>query len=346
MGVGKRNELMSLQVGRGIAALFVVGFHTSAIFSLPKYWHAYPFLTIFQPGNSGVYYFFVLSGFIIAYAHESDIGRPHRLFRYVRNRIRRIYPMYWLVSAAALVASILLFHQRFETLFLVGSFTLIPVEGDRGNLAVAWTLFHEMIFYVLFACLILSRKWGSAILATWAAGCLLGVFVVPRAAFLSTLFAPINLLFFVGLGAFVIIRRYRLPQAWAVGGSGAIIYAAIWIYQAVRPDDQTGASLIFAYGMACGLIVLAFADLDLQGRLSAPKSFRLLGDASYSIYLTHFLLLSLLAKIFFRGRAFMPESVAFLSMAILATLAGVGIHLCIEKPITRALRRLSGPASA
>jgi peptidoglycan/LPS O-acetylase OafA/YrhL len=161
--MSSEKTLQSLQAGRGLAALSVVLFHASAVFALPKYWNSHPFGLWLQPANSGVYYFFILSGFIIAYAHAKDVGNPHRLSRYVSNRARRIYPMYWIVTAVTLTYLYLAHLVNAAGLnfwFIVGNISLLPFDGDHGTLAVAWTLFHEIVFYIAFASLIVFRRIG------------------------------------------------------------------------------------------------------------------------------------------------------------------------------------------
>jgi peptidoglycan/LPS O-acetylase OafA/YrhL len=91
-----------MQAGRGIAALMVVIFHlNSGIFGKSKY---YPdiFWWVFSGGHAGVEFFFVLSGFIIAYIHLDQIGKPALLWPFLRKRFIRIYPTYWVVMCAVL----------------------------------------------------------------------------------------------------------------------------------------------------------------------------------------------------------------------------------------------------
>ncbi len=65
-----RRRWSSVQAGRGIAAVLVVLAHTSAsVFDQRKYWPANPVGPLFDFGHAGVEFFFVLSGFIILYAH-------------------------------------------------------------------------------------------------------------------------------------------------------------------------------------------------------------------------------------------------------------------------------------
>lgn len=83
-----------IQVGRGIAAMMVVLFHLGGAMSAEKYFGDLTYIRLFRFGSAGVEFFFVLSGFIIMYAHQKDIGRPDALAYYARRRAVRIYPSY------------------------------------------------------------------------------------------------------------------------------------------------------------------------------------------------------------------------------------------------------------
>jgi len=72
--------LLSIQVCRGLAALSVLLFHLGGALAAPKYFDEPIFLEICRAGGAlGVDFFFVLSGFIIATVHWTDIGDSSRL---------------------------------------------------------------------------------------------------------------------------------------------------------------------------------------------------------------------------------------------------------------------------
>lgn len=69
-----KTSIETLQIGRALSAIAVVLFHAELTLALDKYLgrSLYP---IFRGGDSGVEYFFVLSGFVIVQAHAGDFGR-------------------------------------------------------------------------------------------------------------------------------------------------------------------------------------------------------------------------------------------------------------------------------
>jgi peptidoglycan/LPS O-acetylase OafA/YrhL len=97
------------------------------------------------------------------------------------------------------------------------------------------------------------------------------------------------------------------------------------------------------FGVASTMIVLGLVELERSGRMRVPGWLVLLGDASYAIYLVHFLALSLLAKLAWSSGAarLVPAQVAYVVLAVLAVGAGTLCHLVVERPILSVLGRFS-----
>lgn len=91
--------LKTLQAGRGIAAISVAAYHLSITMGNPRYGGNAAFQAYTNAGDRGVDFFFVLSGFIILFAHIADIGHPEACGRYAYRRFARLFPIYWLYTA-------------------------------------------------------------------------------------------------------------------------------------------------------------------------------------------------------------------------------------------------------
>jgi peptidoglycan/LPS O-acetylase OafA/YrhL len=130
----------------------VVLFHAgSAIFPAAKYWHSNVFVGLFGWGYAGVFYFFALSGFIIAEVHSRDVGRPARLKHFLWRRFARIYPAYWLVLGGLVALGAVGIGTLPPLTNLVSSVALIGPDSHATVVAVTWTLYHEIAFYAVFA---------------------------------------------------------------------------------------------------------------------------------------------------------------------------------------------------
>lgn len=158
--------LNGLQGGRAVAAIMVAIFHAN-VFLLPTgFYGGQTAGAVFNFGYAGVEFFFVLSGFIMLLVHRRDFGHAEQAGAFLKKRVLRIYPIYWLVLLFLLA---IYFaspgrgpdHAR-EPMAIVTSFLLWPtVQGPI--MQVAWTLQHEMLFYLVFAVMILHLRIGIAV---------------------------------------------------------------------------------------------------------------------------------------------------------------------------------------
>jgi exopolysaccharide production protein ExoZ len=337
-----------IQYLRGIAAMMVVWVHVVPLFPSIEARLGDP-----HWGTAGVDLFFVISGFIMVVSTEGKSLTPWQFFE---NRLVRIVPLYWLVTGV-MIAKAVSRHQAAElhyTAATIGqSLAFIPYHSLEypGRiwpiLLQGWTLNYEMFFYALFA---LS-------------------FVLGKRLRVPVLVGSLALLVGVGSGgpfssaAAAIYTDPRLLEF----GAGMLI-AKLWLYQqlkigVVASGLAIGAGFYFLTFLESPWLLLAGAACVVVGSLGpAAASIRSrllleLGNASYSIYLTHIFLFGAVRAI---GRHLpaavsLPMALGFVTAA-LAICAGAG-WLCyrfIEKPTTQWLhlaasgrRRasLGGPSS-
>jgi peptidoglycan/LPS O-acetylase OafA/YrhL len=344
---GLTRSFIGLQAARGAAAVLVVLYHTGiSIFGLPKYGAHKPFGNIFDFGKSGVDFFFVLSGFIILHAHWRDIGLAWRVKPYLWKRFRRIYPIYWTVLAAIMPVFFLIssFGKGYEKQIsvILSSIFLVHLGTDNAILIVSWTLFHEVLFYVLFAVALWKRSVGVAVLGAWFAGSLFTM-SPSGVPWIDFYFSWLHLLFAMGMGTawWLRTRSIPMPALWLAAG-----IALFWgtgmekVYHPVLP--MAWRDLLF--GAWSVMMLMGLVELDRSGRLRLPAWSLRLGDASYSIYLVHFPALSLFAKLILplAVRFGIPGELSYLVLLGLAVMTGVACHLWVEKPLLRSLSGRGG----
>ena len=330
--------MSSLQAGRAIAALLIVFYHASrSIFENPKYWARAPLGGVFDFGSSGITFFFVLSGFIIYHVHERDLGRPERLQPYLWKRFRRIYPIYWLVVILVLPVyfAVHSFGYGFETHpeVILSSFLLVHLQSQLAVMRVAWTLFHEVLFYALFALAIWRVRVGFVALGLWFAASTQALDPALSPALIGFYFSYLHLLFGFGLAARRLLGKMIIPmprRLILLGGAVILVLAADQDYSGLMSEMWS----MLGFGVGCTFVLVGVVELERQGRLTTPGWLMLLGDASYSIYLVHFFTLSALAKLAWAsGVARLPDSLVYLVMVALATASGVLFHLWVERPL-------------
>ncbi|MEL6573349.1 MAG: acyltransferase [Pseudomonadota bacterium] len=330
-----RPKLDGLQAGRAVAALLVVAFHIN-VFILPdRLYDGDRAGAVFNMGYAGVEFFFVLSGFIMYHIHAKDFGVSTRAWTFFKRRIQRIYPIYWFILIGLLGLYAVTGSgpdNKFEPLAILTSLLLIPTP-DFPIMRVAWTLEHEMLFYILFLSLIVNKRIGFIVFAVWMIGSvlipLMGIKFFP----LNFLFADYNLLFLFGMIVAWGYRFLSVPARMPIFMIGLSIYLGTGFSEALFQVDWTHCWRTWAYGIGAAMITAALA----REVLTVPKWLVFLGDASYSIYLAHLPAMGVFVVVLaeFGGPWSLSPQVSGLLMMILAVLSGCLIYLCVERPLMR-----------
>ncbi|WP_126174440.1 acyltransferase family protein [Altericroceibacterium xinjiangense] len=335
-------HLASLQWLRAIAALAVVYFHAAI-----QVRQLNPEIKVPIIGAMGVDIFFVLSGFIMwVTTRHSHVSTG----RFIVKRIERIAPLYWLLSIIVAIFALLMPHllnsTRFDPAHLLASLFFIPwpnpagVPGTSEHLSPilipGWTLNMEMMFYLLFSlCLPLRKGWRVAsisllIIVLYVIG-LMGAKNGSIAAFYGN---TIILEFLMGilLAAYLIpFLSLSAPWAWGLLALSLIVLAGI---------EAAGLDLPRAVKFGVPAFFAIAAAINLE-RLSAVPNFSALvklGDASYSIYLSHIFVLAGLRVImgFLGIGVTLWTACAFMVVGMAASaILGLLIHEYVEKPLSR-----------
>jgi exopolysaccharide production protein ExoZ len=292
----------------------------------------------------GVAFFFVLSGIVMLTAHWEDVNRPESVPQYLWKRFRRIYPIYWIVLIPVVASQVVLATQpeRTNPWVVVSSFLLVRIHsGFETNLVVAWTLFSEVLFYGVFAIALLNRRVGTVVFALWLGISALNVMHGPMV--LEMLFSPLHLLFAMGMGVAWWLRRRKTRRPRALLAAGGIVLLASLVY-----GGWCGAASDRVYlwaGAGTALALLGAVELEQRGRLGVPTWLGFLGDASYSIYLLHFPLISAMARVCYRidAKVHLPIAVWMTALVVCGAGAGCLLHVFVERPMLRWLR---APAAA
>jgi exopolysaccharide production protein ExoZ len=334
--MASNERLLGIQFCRGIAASLVVLYHAGRILAQPQYIGHLAFAGAFNFGNAGVDFFFVLSGFIIFFVHEKDIGRPSSLRSYVWSRLTRIYPIYWLVTAIAM-ALLIGKHDTssFGPAYLVASLFLLP-QPQEPILQVGWTLVHEMLFYAAFAIAIVSRNGARAIAAIWLASVVLSAFITVKNPLLRVFLSPYHVQFAMGVMTAYAVRKWPLPFC----GFAIAVGAAAFVGAAYVLDHDPGfyatPTCRWLLGLASSFVIYGVARGEMDGWLRTGPISAFFGSASYSIYLIHAIAIGLIARTLApSGAMTAAPNGAFLLIALLAIICGALLYVVAERPMLR-----------
>lgn len=338
--------LAPVQVGRALAALAVAAFHLSLMMGEPRYGGEAVLARWTALGKLGVDFFFVLSGFILMQVHRQDIGHPEAWRGYVRRRLLRVYPVYW-VYLTGFVVLVGMGVGRWadmptRALEWASAFTLLRFTAADPPLYVAWTLFHEVAFYAMFSLLLLHRTLGWVALAGWGLLCLSQFHyageVKPDAW--GTYTAMPNVYFLFGMAAQWLWQRRQAGMP--------VLLAALALLLAL-PATGALASRWGPLAMACAfaLLLAGACQFDRAHRIIWPRALQTLGDASYSLYLLHIPLSGLLLKgvaaaSWLQG---LPGLLRFALVLGATASLSVAAYRGVEAPLGRWLRHRAHPRS-
>jgi peptidoglycan/LPS O-acetylase OafA/YrhL len=343
MHTAKHLTLPGLQAGRGIAALLVLIYHATTAM------HADGVVSVYFEyiGRRGVDFFFVLSGFIIYFVHRADIGQPKMLSKFLLKRTLRIYPPYWVLITFYLVFYALFLndgdHDQLQPANIVKGVLLYPIENKPYNIPTAWTLSHELLFYLIFAGAIFNRKLGAICMVLWGTAIALALSSYPLFFPLGFILNPRNLEFFIGIGVahLVQIRTTNNCASHSLLVGGILGFAAVGLAECFTDGFDDGP-LVLCYGISSAITIFAIASLDIQGHLDYPAPILMLGDASYSIYIVHFPIVLMASKVLARISP-IPylgwyEVLAVVGLVGAGTIGGIAFHIIVERPLQQRIR--------
>lgn len=342
--------LNGLQNLRALAAYSVVLYHCLMRFVHPTDALGRAYLDL---PSGGVDLFFVISGFVMVHTTR-DAETPAW---FAIKRVARIVPLYWV--ATIVVIGLVIVRERFFPTAVItpesvaASLFFIPHPDAAGHaypiLGVGWTLNYEMVFYLLFA---LSLFLPAAlrlvaimglITLVWVSACLV-VEANPAGADIIARFYANPILFEFAAGC-LIAYALRLPAVaafvratpmWPIALAGAASFA---ILPSLIPIETP---TIARYGLPAVLLVFATAAQDLYRKPARETLITRLGDASYSAYLLHPIVIVFVAE---AAVLAFGQTLATDFIVIAATLAATAVISVLsmkhfEKPTASFVRNL------
>lgn len=327
----------NIQALRAIAAMMVVFFHIAGLEM--RYFHGMALSPYFTDlGNAGVDIFFVISGFIMVQVTQGKFQNKFEINKFFLNRIKRIYPLYWFYSLLVVLAIFIYPHissHKWSVDGLIKSFLLIPQQGDP-YLIVGWTLIHEMYFYITMILLLCApEKFFVSLLWIW-------IFFIIICHFIHSFTSPIMLLithpltceFIAGCLVAKLYSKIKKLLAWFIFLCGIIMFMVVGYGHILTGNITNNWLRVELYGVPSVLLVWGSILLG-QYNVLFPVFLRKLGDASYSIYLSHLLVIAGLGILFKRADVnnILLHATCLIMQLILAIMVGLISYKYLEKPL-------------
>lgn len=333
---------------RGIAALLVVCRHIVPL-------HANRLN--FPSSYLAVELFFLFSGFVIAHAYDKRFEAGMGFWEFFKARIIRLYPLYLLGFAIAVltVPAARLAGIRtwpLDPRVIVPNLFMLPtyITFAGGVLFPfnnpSWTLFFELLANFVYCLLYRFLTHGRLVLMTilWAALLVLACFQFhsldigySQTHFIGG-FSRVGFSFFAGVGVY----RFQRARPCPVRISPWLLLAgatALLVQQIPRGLDRE------LYDSLCAIVVFplfAYLATAVEPGPMGQKMFTLGGGASYALYLIHAPLGGVLNQFFtVYGR---PKGSILLGVTFIAAVSVIAVlaERFYDRPVRRWLTGLTG----
>ena len=359
-----KNHYPILDGLRGVASVLVIIFHVLETFTGGN-----KFIQIINHGYLAVDFFFLLSGFVVAYAYDDRWGRMTQ-WDFYKRRLVRLQPM---VIMGSVIGAALFYFQispampniagtpfwEVLVIMLIGA-TLIPVPISmdiRGWQEMhplngpAWSLFFEYIANILYA--VIVRRFSKLLLSvfvTLAALMLIQYLVTSKNGDLiggwslnsEQLYIGFTRLLFPFFSGVLLCRIGKLIHIKnAFWWSSLLIIIMLSI---PRIGDEHHVWMNGIYESVCLIVVFPLiVSIGAGGELHNMRSEKIcnfLGEISYPLYITHYPLIYLFTAWVVNNKV--PLGINGLLMGLLVVITSLVIaYLSLrfyDKPVREWLR--------
>jgi exopolysaccharide production protein ExoZ len=304
--------------------------------------------------------FFVISGLVMMYSTRGGTLGTGRTLRqrfaqsvlFWKRRFIRVAPLYWLallLSAKFLTETSLADPTLLQDVLFIPHWSKIDPEQFWPTLVPGWSLNYEMFFYLVFGLSFLFERWSVRVVCgSIFVLCALSSVLDQKVAAFRVYTNPIMLHFIAGVLLYYLIEALgrqpaRVPPRWCL----ALLLAAGFIGLAFSPAWAGAFWLPLTSALIVASAVLLFDGIEWP-------ALRLLGDASYSVYLFHMLSFLLTKQIIqWTGLTAANKWGVLATFAVylaVAAASGIAVHFMVEKPFTERasslLRRKPSAVSA
>jgi len=330
--------IKNVQSLRATAAFLVVFVHLSGLLktlNLPAF------------GTGGVDLFFVISGFVMVHA-----TRAHKPTwnSFIKNRIARIVPIYWVATIAVFVAaniahSLVREIGEYNFVNLLKSLFFVPYAKTTGLvrpiLFVGWTLDYEMFFYLLFAFGLALKNYILGLLCVVVILVLLvasGLVFQPSSVIPTFYCNPMMLEFALGMGVGLWVER--APDAASPIARCCLLLSLLGLpLIVIGPVVWPHTPSLFTAGIPAAILVTGAVLLERWGWFVQTRWIMAVGDASYIFYLSHPYFTEAAERICksYKPTGLVSLIIIALTLAIVV-LTALLLHRTVERPLSRLAR--------
>ena len=343
-----KQTITSIQFLRAMAALLVVFFHAQE--ALIKFGQHSSYLNSFyylkELGGLGVDLFFIISGFIIFVIGEKKFRQKGAVKDFIIRRIIRIVPLYWFYTTIILILVIIpltLKQNHFSWYYTLHSYFFIPtIRPSTGEflplLVQGWTLSFEMYFYLIFSVsLLFAKRFFLPILGFLLIPSVMASYLFVDLArsdpIIWMITNPLLLEFLFGsLLGLIYCSNYNMSQRFIF----FLIITACLLFIAMILYGSHQFERLINWGIPCALITSGLIFYEKKYGFSPPNFILALGNSSYSLYLSHGLIIILFSVLLKRSYLNHINGDLLIIMVVgLSIFIGQLSYIFIEKNVTQ-----------
>lgn len=264
-------------------------------------------------GGMGVKIFFIISGFIMAYIHGNDRGISEFVL-FLKKRIARIFPLYWIILFIFIAAILYAgkggdFHRNGVNLVLNIFLLNIPSLSVHPY---AWSLVYEMFYYYIFSVFVILFSIPISIFSLLLI--FFPILFINNYTDEDILFLSINNIYF-GFGLLVGFYWNKIKYRIFYSFIPFFLFLCMIIYSCY------GHSELYRF------FLCTFFFISYMMHSKSINYISYVGSASYSIYLSHALLVPIASSCVQNNLAYYPLLILF------CLILGIIIHKYVEKKL-------------
>lgn len=354
---GNKKIITSIQFSRALAIILVIISHS--IDAAGSLGHSYiaSFKHFENFGAIGVDIFFVVSGAIMIIITSNNKITPGNFFL---RRFIRIVPLYWGISAFALLLTLFGIRPADDPAKILQTITIIPITlaGYKAGhiLFFGWTLSFEFYFYLIMMLALFVRKEKPFIILSL----LLLIQVLLRLLIkgmvsderLNFFANPIILEFLAGsFAGYLYLTKTKSHKCFAYFFVAGGVLLMLWTVfngfeNIIRMNHTWDGTLslqrFYIWGIPSFLLVNGLLLLEKNKIFSVNKFWIITGDISYSAYLSHVFSIKIISLIWRHFEIRLPDLFLFFALFFSLFIAYF-INRFIEKPLISYLnKKVSG----
>jgi Predicted acyltransferases len=349
----KKDFFLFIHFLRGIAPLLVLWAHlcgwwlsvNNTTSKLDSYWVTFivePFHLYQKGGHLGVLIFFLISGFVVTHASVND-----NVKRFLVKRFFRIIPT--LIIALLLMRIVVLIGSFYKLSVPLGNssnelkeyfytlfFLYMPLNRP-AVLTVTWTLFIEVVFYLITA-IFSSYTKKDPLRSTFYFICVLIVLV---------LIAPIHpvlrysanmtvYILFILIGRVIYLGKIRMFSYFEAIVLGVTTFGCfILLYDYLMPNTLFVQSTAIIYSDIIAIIIFFLSMILFNKKIRVVSFF---AEISYALYLVHIQIGSLVLNILTKNGASFKLGLA--SAIVASIIVAYIINRFVEIPAQKLARKI------